>query len=431
MEIQLVPTVESSASVKKQFEEVLNRCLSVKGAVAFWTIPINYISSLSSKLSNEESFFCVDIHLPTDIEVLAEFTRKKSKIFLHDYQLAAKFGIENRIPSLLHAKIIHFELEDYKTETWIGSHNFTRRALDGINFEATTIIRTEQKTKEEIKFVNDVINYLELIKDNCIEFDLNDIDFYKALQGENEVENEVDVIEIVGKNIANLPEEKTIQIISKDVSNFDKYKLVNKKVILHCLDIDTQKEHIFKTTILNAGAINALNEKSYEITFSHRRYAIREKDMLPYLQFQNVIDAELLKISQNYINLEIESELLRYKIYEKPAKKDEIWDYLSNSIHINRMESEDIKSLFAYRKLPIKKGNKKNLSFAEISLREIITRKDQKYLVDYYEGNSCRLKYQTIDEIENKKIPKAIKRKQLFVKRIMKRIEDSQDKKNC
>ena len=433
MTIELLPNTQTSSSVKTKLEDAIIRSISLQGAVAFWTIPVEYISILAHKLSDKNSFMCVDFHHPTNIDNISDFTLNGANMFLHDYQLTTSVYNENRPNALLHTKILHFEFENNTTETWIGSHNFTRSAIDGINFEASTIIKTNKETKEEIEFIQKVTDYLDLIKNSCIPFEPQDVYFYKALQGENKTEDVFDVIEIVGRNIAEIPKDKTIQIISKDASNFEKYKLVNKKIILHCLDLDTQKEHIFKTVILNAGTIDTLNDKSYDITFSQRRFAIRERNMLPYLQSQNVVDPNLLKISQYYINLDIDSELFNYQIFEKPSKKEEFWEYLDNSPHIERMEKRDIVNIFKSN-LPIKKGKKNKPLLNQISLKEIITKKDQKYLVANYEDNKYFLKYKTEKEIDeemkNKRhndIPASIERKQLFIKRIVKKNNKNQN----
>lgn len=432
MNIELLPNSQTSSSVKRKLKDAIVRSILLKGAVAFWTIPVDYISVLADKLSKNNSFMCVDFHYPTNIDSLTDFTQYGANMYLHDYQLTTSIYNENRQNALLHTKILHFEFENNTTETWIGSHNFTRSAIDGINFEASTIITTNKETKEEIEFIQKVTDYLELIKNSCIPFEPKDVDFYKALQGKNSTKDVFDVIEIVGRNIAGIPQDKTIQIISKDASNFEKYKLVNKKIILHCLDLDTQKEHIFQTVILNAGTIDTFNDKSYDITFSQRRFAIRERNMLPYLQSQNVVDANLLKISQYYINLDIDSELFNYKIYEKPSKKEEFWEYLDNSPHIERMEKRDIVNIFKSN-LPFKKGKKNNPLLNKISLREIITEKGQKYLVANYEENKYFLKYKTEKEIDNEMknkrlndIPASIERKQLFVKRIVKKNNENE-----
>ena len=418
MKIELIPNSQGkSSSVRMRLTTALQDCILLKGAVAFVTISPEYITELPDKLSSKESFLCVDMHSPTDINSLAGFVENGANIFLHNYELALNIEKENKINALMHTKILHFEFSNGNTETWIGSHNLTRKALDGMNFEATAVVRTEQKTEEEIIFVKDITEYLNVIKNSCIEFVIEDISFYKLLQGEKDAENEFDVIEIVGRDISKLLQEKTIQIISKDVSDFDKYKLVNKRVFLHCLDIETQIEHVFETIISNAGLITD-NEKTHEIVFSQRRYAIREKNMLPYLQFEEVIDTDLLQISKYFINLDLKREWINCGVYEKPTKKQKNWNYFSKSPHSERMDKDDLARLISYKKFSIRKGAKNEIEPKRVALPQIILKADQEYLVDYFENDRYNFKYKLAEDIDND-VSKSIERKQLFVKRII------------
>lgn len=74
-EIELIPAVEKS-SVKKRLEDALSKCETVKGAVAYWTIDTNFIKNLASVLKREDSYYCIDIHRPTNIDYLAIATAK-------------------------------------------------------------------------------------------------------------------------------------------------------------------------------------------------------------------------------------------------------------------------------------------------------------------------------------------------------------------
>jgi hypothetical protein len=178
LDIELIPALEHS-SIQERLEKSLSECIYVKGAVAYWTIDTNFIPELLSVLSKEESYYCIDIHKPTDIDCLADFKKMGANIFLHNYEF---IPLKEKQSGLLHSKIILLELRSGQIEIWLGSHNFTRRAILGINIESSFLITT---TKDN-KIYKDVLTYLDFIKENCIPFNTEDVDFYKLLQGEDD-----------------------------------------------------------------------------------------------------------------------------------------------------------------------------------------------------------------------------------------------------
>jgi len=423
--IEFIPNAETKSSIKERLRDSLNECISMKAAIAYWTISREYLPELVSALSKPNSFACADIHLPTNIDNLAEFKKHGCDVYLHCYDLAKNIVNEQRLRSLMHVKSIVFEFK-HRTEIWVGSHNFTRKALDGINFELSTIIATEPNSA----YQKQVEKYLELIRQNCEQYDLSKIGFYKKLQQEYDKDDECFVIEFVGYNIDNLLLDNTIQIISKDKSNFEKYKLINKKIIIHALDLSTKQEYVFDAVIINAGAIDYFNEKSYGMTFSPRRYAIREKDMIPYLQKENTIDQKLLMNSAYFLNIQINKGIADVAVYIKPNKREQCWAYNKTSVHLERLENDDKIELFGDCLEPIKCANEKESVLQEFSLKSIVLNENQKFLVDVYENDKYGIMYKSVSELEASdkfRISNKIKRSSLIIKRIIKNIKGSDD----
>lgn len=340
IDIELIPTVQKS-SIKQRLKESLCKCENVKGAVAYWTIDTDFIKELALALNRENSYYCIDLHSPTNIDYLANFKRSGSNIFLHNYEI--KQNSENyelkdkkKVSYLLHSKIILFEMPDNNVEIWLGSHNFTQRAILGVNIESSFIF----KSKKDSKIYKDVLDYLTFIKDNCIVFDVNDVDFYKKLQGQQEEDSAKWVLELVGKNVDNLVEEKTIQLLG--VGNNDIGDTLGKEIIIQVLDVDNGKEYIYEAKIIQAGEIDPQNPKSLEIEFSARRYAVRGLDRIPYLKQEKEIDSTILREHKYFIILEVTKIVIGHKIYIKPQKSRAIWSDIASSPHLERMNQEDV-----------------------------------------------------------------------------------------
>ncbi|OKH31125.1 hypothetical protein NIES2119_29595 [[Phormidium ambiguum] IAM M-71] len=414
LDIELIPSVEHS-SIKTRLETSLNKCQNVKGAVAYWTIDTAFVTGLAEVLQREDSYYCIDIHKPTNIDYLAEFKKLDSNIFLHDYELKSnsqnyELEMQQKNPYLLHSKMILFELPDYKVEIWVGSHNFTQRAIRGVNIESSIIIRTNQNSK----IYSDVLKYLTFIKDNCIPFDLKDVDFYKLLQGEYEEDTGSWVLELVGENAANLVDEKMIQLLGVDSK--DLIDRLGQEIIIQILNLDDEKEYIYKAEVLQAGEMNLQNSKSFGITFSPRRYAVRGTDKIPYLRKEQEISQTLLQEHNYYINLEIIEPLIDYKVYYKPIRSKYNWTEITDPPHLLRMNQEDRDLLFQKQSKPIKRSDKKPIQLTEFSLKTI-SQSSRKQLKSYYGSPSNNLLALpgSFDET-----PKEIQRKRILTKRIVK-----------
>ena len=85
-------------------------------------------------LKSDGSFIVVNLEAPTDFEALEELhALAPGKLYVHLGSVVPreiKVGV-----GIMHSKIILAE-DDATSRLWVGSHNFTARALAGANFEA-------------------------------------------------------------------------------------------------------------------------------------------------------------------------------------------------------------------------------------------------------------------------------------------------------
>ncbi len=247
--IELFLQSKKNRNIKPELEKSINKCVSLKGAVAFWNFDIHYLKGLDDKLSHNNSFICVDIHQPTDIDRLKKFVEKGSNIYLFLYRSAK----ETQQP-LLHTKLLLFDFPNNKAEIWIGSQNFTHSALEGSNFESTTII----PTKINSNLYNVVLSYLNSIKLCCEDigkktcenvtgkFNIDCVDFYKKLQGTYKYDGkDIGKMDVFCENTNIFESTNTILLSSnnnnEDQSNFVK-NLKQNKFILH-LKSKTNETH--------------------------------------------------------------------------------------------------------------------------------------------------------------------------------------------
>jgi len=156
MKTKLIPALEHP-NLKNKLTNLLDSCQSFMACTAFWTINVEYLpyNVLSQALKKPNSFICADIQFPTNIDNLVEFAKAGvDEIYLHGYRQHPEEYTQNT--NLLHSKVYLFQLDNTNAFLLIGSHNFTRYAIEGLNLEASLAI--ECKITEPIFKETMVVN---------------------------------------------------------------------------------------------------------------------------------------------------------------------------------------------------------------------------------------------------------------------------------
>jgi len=339
------PESQKKRDILERLHKSINGCTSLKGAIAFWTINPGKFSHLADKLKHPESYCCVDIHKPADVDELERFAKKGANIYLFLYRLR-----KETCQPLLHSKLLVFEYSDEKVEIWIGSQNFTDRAISGLNLEATSIITTRKNTE----LYKNVISYLNFIRTCCEEmgkiypkmgakFNINYTDFYKKLQNTYNFDKEkYQVIDFICKNVKDVGYIASIRnnnecplilitgfISEKDLNNCR----LNREILIRALD--TEGNTIcYQAKVLVTGKIAPISEKNvitkyvgenvtkhYEIS----GYIVRKKDNFPFFELQYTVTGKPFSIIIEIIK-EFEEDLY-------PFEKIKFWKtYDSNKV---------------------------------------------------------------------------------------------------
>ncbi len=127
-------------------------------------------------LEKNQSYFCTDIStIATNIDAIDSYANYGCHFYVFSYKLSLK--LDETSSMLQHSKMILIKKGD-KAIIYIGSHNFTNRALAGLNIEHT--IRIETNYNSEI--ANQFEYAIEQIRMNSLLFDPNQKERYKLLQ---------------------------------------------------------------------------------------------------------------------------------------------------------------------------------------------------------------------------------------------------------
>jgi hypothetical protein len=323
MNIEFVPNDLRKRNVQKKLRESLQKAKILRGTVAFWTIDNSFFeTALIDVLNHPESFYCVDICPPTNFEAILDIEKelcqdKKARTFF--VHLKRKSERDN----LFHSKVILMEMPNDEVELWVGSHNFTKSALQGVNIESSIVMKFR---KNESPIYNEVLQFLNALK-NEIEgnfFSEEKYYYFKALQDaanrewvETCLRNDTNLkfreiffrrtIKIDGKKIHNILR-NTIIIIGDNKEELKEIEKHGKTVFIHATDIDTKEEFIFEGSITARDILD--DHYSKDVEFGSRRigktYSFSKEIIL---ESEEVVSREKLGNKGFYINIEVKERI--------------------------------------------------------------------------------------------------------------------------
>ncbi|MDY3554239.1 hypothetical protein R5W24_003358 [Gemmata sp. JC717] len=163
-------------------QEAVDRGTDIDVAVAFMTkAGVDLFTRWVRALDPARCRLCVSVQFPTNIDALRDLSGLLGdRLFIH---LGSKKPEEiavgkSTLSPLLHSKIIWIAHGQETVSIFVGSHNWTSKALDGANFEASTLLVCEPNEQ----FSQDVKAHLDACVHASEVFNPADIDFYKSIQ---------------------------------------------------------------------------------------------------------------------------------------------------------------------------------------------------------------------------------------------------------
>jgi hypothetical protein len=269
--IDLVPG-SHKGEVASTLRTSLKTAAWLRAAIAYWCVGPKQLGPDLIKRLSGEGFLCVDVHLPTDIDVLAQMVAAGANVYLYlmnpnpqPDELKLKFP-----PHLMHPKMLLFNYHSEPAELWVGSHNWTARALTGVNIEASLRLRLE----EESLLYRDADAFLGDIRAECVTFDINAVDYYKWLQG-TALEEPMWVLEILGFPSI-LEAHNKVTVFGRSTEDYRNLKSVDKSIVVSLLDPSSSQEILYEATVSDTGHLSGSG-----VDFDSRLYAAQGGSQRP------------------------------------------------------------------------------------------------------------------------------------------------------
>ena len=345
--------------LSRQIERLFRDSVCLRASIAFWTLSLEQVEYLSNDrflkvLTNSDSFLCVDIQYPTNLDNIAHMVKEGISVYLNIRKLPRALD-PRRIstsPGLLHTKTLIANKTNGDAELWLGSHNWTAPALIGPNTEMSVAINLTTKSPLYLE-TEDRINQ---IRDNyCQPFDLKKIEYYKKLQKQYERDTKSKiVIELEGKNVDNLAGE-VICIFGTESDDYQNIPTINRKIVLSIYSSDGCGKFLYTAKILQSGLLEASNPLAGGISFEERRYAYTIGRSFPYLESVQPPSSDAMTKALFFVNLEIISYRTRnYSLYNSygSAGKNTRWTKSIDDPITSRMNNELIDFFYGQDVLP-------------------------------------------------------------------------------
>lgn len=302
-----------ASNAYRRLNELAVGSIRINAAVCYWTMPPNDLGpEFLSALRHKDSCLVVDIHSPTSIDSLAKFNQAGANIYLYLFQIVGKTEVPDArgIPDhLMHAKVFVFDYGSNEIKIWVGSHNGTRRALLGLNFEFASVITCDRGSSIHLK----AMHFIDHIKKISSFFQQSEIYLYKAIQGGEKPDSFVELLDV---QASLLPNKMQISIFGKKEYDYKQLQKVGRAIYLSITNPVSGVEAIYKASVVQTGYLKKKSKD--DLVLGRRRYAVKNTSVIPDLELLQDIPANVYTTCLYFATLEVEERIVDQDAVEMP-----------------------------------------------------------------------------------------------------------------
>ena len=321
----MVEFITSNAS--RRLNELSVGAVKINAAVCYWTMPPNELSpEFVSALSHRESCLVVDIHAPTSIDSLSKLNLAGANVFLYLFQIVGKTEVidsKGIADHLMHAKVFVFDYGTREIKVWVGSHNGTRRALLGVNFEFASVVTCVRDSDLHLK----ALRFVEGIKNISAAFNQSEIDLYRAIQGGLQIDAFIELQEPTATPLAS---RSMISIFGTRENDYVQLRNVGKAIYLSITDSSTGTEAIYKASIDQSGY---LNKRKRDLKLDPRQFAVKDSNAIPVLEAKQPIPTKIYDECRYFVTLKVDRAVLDQDAIEAPEGR--LWTDVATNQYLS------------------------------------------------------------------------------------------------
>lgn len=328
-------------SIISQLNQSLEQAEALYASVCFWSIGPGVLSHCLEELLARPGSFCIaDIHPPTNVDRLHQFQELGSRVYLFFKELQPTKPAAHLQRHLLHTKMLLLDMPDGHAELWVGSHNFTKQALRGVNREATLVLPCYQNDA----LYGQALTYLHSIlqDEDCRPFDPNLLDTYKRLQGlpKDEIESGPYFLPVAwdSTEMSTLAQQLILLVgpDSQEYAQFGNLDREGSQLAIRAHDLAGGPIRYFAAKVYSKGPIEPADPGSYDIEFGERNLAVRNGTQLPLVAPAVLVHSrDTLRRFRYHVSIRILHELpadLEFAEADLPAEAAWRVDHTTNEL---------------------------------------------------------------------------------------------------
>lgn len=321
----------------ERLNQLSRNARSIQAAVAYWTLSEDLLDPAFVRgISHPDGFLCCDIHGPTSIDCLTDLRRSAGNVYLHLYQLVGKNDVPDAkgMPdNLMHSKVYVFDDGTNTVKLWVGSHNATTRAMLGINFECAVLTTLDNGSSAYAQ----VMSHLQKIRRTSTLFNLDQVGWYRSLQGGWGADG---FIEVIDNTNAPLRRGTEIGIFGNIAADHQQLKKVGKRLYLALTQTATGLETFYQVEITQSGLMRG-SQSSTGLRFGDRRYALRFASRIPTLGPLSQVTADIHRNARFFVTLKV-GDALPASTLVVEAPPQVTWLSMTDTEYFQNMRGENL-----------------------------------------------------------------------------------------
>ena len=332
--LRLIPP-PGDADVLDMLHLALHRSSCLRAAVAYTSGYEDIDIGLLANRTGGRGFLCVDIRKPTNLDWLWAVHEAGGIVLLNLRHPVDGYG-EPKLPEgLLHSKTLLFDRDDGTAEAWVGSHNWSKRALVGPNFETSLIAELRRGIPLYLEF-QEALSWIASV---CEHFDPNLMDLYRQLQGEDTSDDEKGYLLSLYSDTVDDLESEAVTVFGTNREDLRGLPDVgsNLRVELTELGKDESKT-LYDSTVLHRGLLGGSEHLAGGLSFAARRYAFRQERRRAQLHDKSSPPEGVVERAAYFVTVEITGQAVGLEVH--PLKKPQVWQKTSNDPLLARMRPE-------------------------------------------------------------------------------------------
>lgn len=203
---------------------------------------------------------------------------------------------------------------DRTLELWVRSHNWTHRALLGLNVEASLVVRTH----DSAPLFRTASSYLASIRRISEPFDAAKLNFYREVQRRTTTPA-TPVIELEADDAGRFAG-TMVAIFGTDTAELTPLDTM-RDVHVALLDRGSGTQYLYSATILHSGLLAASDAAAGGLTFSPRRHAFRRGRCFAVVGPEEPIAQTLLDSARYFVTLRLGDLLPALSLNEEPRAR--------------------------------------------------------------------------------------------------------------